>query len=362
MAHFLPEGVRDGLAHEFERLEQTEGMTVSEYSAHFTQLSRHAPYPIIEEMRVKRFIRGLKDYLFKYVVGSNCYTFAEVLSLVLQIEQRRRIKEAIDKIHERNKCLMDLTITIRTVVVDVCLVIRGNKDSCLKGVVIVGSLLGQFHIQNCYKDGNAKVCYQCGRDAHVLFDLGATHSFVSSWFATRLGKCSSFLEEPLVVAKPVGGNLLAKSVYRSCDINIDGKVLPVDLVVIDLVDFDAILGMDWLALHHATLDCQNKMVKFEIPGQSVFSLQGDRCWVPHNQISALIASKLMRRGCQAYLVLVRDTQVAEEELEKIPIACEFPNVFPEELPRLPPDREIEFSIDLVPNTDPISIPLIVWPQ
>ncbi|XP_073222488.1 uncharacterized protein [Cicer arietinum] len=255
-------------------------------------------------------------------------------------------------------------------------------------------------------NGNAKVCYQCGQVGHIRrdFPIDMTHSsssyastpttlasskahfalggrgfcgsgqipagrgqarvfslthqdaHASNAFATRLGKCSSSLEEPLVVATPVGGNLLIKLVYRSCDITIDDKVLPVDLVVIDLIDFDVILGMDWLAFHHATLDCHNKVVKFEIPGQLVFSLQGERCWVPHNQISALTTSKLMRRGCQAYLALVRNTQVAEEKLEKFPIACEFPDVFPEELLGLSPDREIEFSIDLFPNTHPISIP------
>ncbi|XP_073222088.1 uncharacterized protein [Cicer arietinum] len=156
----------------------------------------------------------------------------------------------------------------------------------------------------------------CSRDAHILFDPGAIPSFVSSWFATRL-----------------------------------------DLVVIDFIYFDVILGMDWLAFHHATLDCHKKVVKFEILGKSVFSFQGERCWVPHNQISTLSTSKLMRRGCQVYLALVRDTQVAEEKLEKKnSIACEFPNVFPEELLGLPPNREIEFSIDLVPNTHPISTP------
>ncbi|KAK2429677.1 hypothetical protein QL285_028096 [Trifolium repens] len=69
MARFLPESVKDGLAHEFERLEQTEGMSVSEYSARFTQLSRHAPYHITEEMRIKKFIRGLREYLFRSVCG-----------------------------------------------------------------------------------------------------------------------------------------------------------------------------------------------------------------------------------------------------------------------------------------------------
>ncbi|KAJ1391323.1 Retrotransposon gag domain [Sesbania bispinosa] len=92
MARFLPESVREGLAHEFERLEQTEGMSVSEYNSRFTQLSRHAPYPITEEMRVKRFVRGLREYIFRSVVRSNSSTFAEVLSLALQLEQRQKEK------------------------------------------------------------------------------------------------------------------------------------------------------------------------------------------------------------------------------------------------------------------------------
>ncbi|XP_073222410.1 uncharacterized protein [Cicer arietinum] len=448
MARFLSESVRDGLAHEFERLAQTEGMTVSEYSARFTQLSRHAPYPITEEMRVKRFIRGLKDYLFRYVVGSNCSTFNEVLSLALQIEQRQKEKGGNRQDSRKKQRVGGSYSNYSNRAGGSMFGYEGQQKLMSQR----GGHSGQFHFGNCSRDGNAKVCYQCGqvghirrdchvdtthpsssyasaptalassqahsapvrqsgnsyvrgsgtsqqggrgfggrgqipvvrdharvfaltrqdaqtsnavvtgilyicsRDAHVLFDLGVTHSFVSSWFATRLGKCSSSLKEPLVVVTPVGENLLAKSVYHSCDITIDGKVLSVDLIVIDFVDFDVILGMDWLALHHATLDCHNKVVKFEIPGQLVFSFQGVRCWVPHNQISVLTANKLMRRGCQAYLALVRDTQVAEEKLEKIPIACEFPDVYPEELPGLPPDREIEFSIDLVPNIHPISIP------
>ncbi|KAJ1388284.1 hypothetical protein SESBI_39257 [Sesbania bispinosa] len=55
-------------------------------------LSRHAPYPITEEMRVKRFVRGLREYIFRSVGGSNCSTFAEVLSLALQLEQRQKEK------------------------------------------------------------------------------------------------------------------------------------------------------------------------------------------------------------------------------------------------------------------------------
>lgn len=483
MARFLPESVRDGLAHEFELLEQIEGMSVSDYSARFTRLSRYAPYPITEEMRVKRFIRGLREYLFRSVVGSKCSTFAEVLSLALQIEQRQkdkggskqdsrkkqRVEESFSNYSNRGGGSMygyqrqqreitqkggsseQTSGTVQSRRLDLGASTQSTFPQRQSGSTATScSVCGKFHSGGCFKDD--KVCYQCGQvghlkrncpivtsqpsfsrasgpaalvssqtpsapirqtgssfargsvasqhggrgsggrgqtqagrgqarvfalthrdaqtsnavvtgilsicsqDAHVLFDPGATHSFVSVRFAPRLSKGSSSLDEALIVATPVGENLFAESVYRSCDIYIEGKVLPIDLVVIDMVDFDVILGMDWLAFHHATMDCFSKVVKFDILGESTFSFQGECSWIPHNLISALRASKLLRRGCQGYLALIKDIYVGEGKLENVPIACEYPDVFPEDLTGLPPDREIEFSIDLVPNTQPISIP------
>jgi len=160
--------------------------------------------------------------------------------------------------------------------------------------------------------------FVCSQDAHVLFDTGVTHSFVSSCFALRLAKSSSFLDETLVVTTPVGDNLLAKSVYCSRDVSIKGKVLPTDLVVLDMIGFDVILGMNWLSFNYAIVDCHNKVVKFEKPGEATFSFQGERIWVPNNLISSLRANKLLRRGYQA----------GEEKLENVPIVCEFLDVFP----------------------------------
>ena len=67
------------------------------------------------------------------------------------------------------------------------------------------------------------------------------------------------------------------------------------------------------------------------------------------------ANVLLRKGCQGYLAYVIDTEKNEVKLDDILIVCEFPDTFPEELPGLPPDREIEFSIDLAPSTAPIYI-------
>ncbi|KAL8100391.1 hypothetical protein AgCh_032593 [Apium graveolens] len=70
-------------------------------------------------------------------------------------------------------------------------------------------------------------------------------------------------------------------------------------------------------------------------------------------LSILEAKKLLRQGCEAYLAHVVDTEKRVPELEKISVVNEFSDVFPDELPGLPPDREIEFSIDLIPRAEPV---------
>ena len=71
-------------------------------------------------------------------------------------------------------------------------------------------------------------------------------------------------------------------------------------------------------------------------------------------ISALRAKRLLRKGCQRYLAHVVDTRKEVLKLDDIPVVRDFPNVFPEDLPGMPIDREIEFSIDLLLGTSPIS--------
>ena len=117
------------------------------------------------------------------------------------------------------------------------------------------------------------------------------------------------------------------------------------------MDFEVILGMDWLARHYAILDCRDKQVIFRIPGDSEFGFRGEQIPAPSNLISAITARRMLRQGCQGYLALVRDTAVDRGKVDDVPIACEFPDVFPEELPGLPPDREIEFCIDV--DTPPL---------
>ena len=112
-----------------------------------------------------------------------------------------------------------------------------------------------------------------------------------------------------------------------------------------MLEFDVILGMDWLARHYASLDFREKVVIFRMPNGDEFRFKGDKASMPQNLISAIIARKMLRRGCQGYLAVVRNVEADKGAVDRVLVVCEFPDVFPEELLGLPPDREIEFYID-----------------
>ena len=137
---------------------------------------------------------------------------------------------------------------------------------------------------------------------------------------------------------------------------IEDEILLVDLVELKILEFDVILGIDWLSTHHVVLDCFNKVVTLNILGKPVIRYQGDCSAISPYLISALTAKKLLAKGCQGILAYMLDTKMEVPDLGKISIVKDFLDVFPEELPRFPPNREIDFGIYVPPRTQPISIP------
>ena len=120
-------------------------------------------------------------------------------------------------------------------------------------------------------------------------------------------------------------------------------------------DFDIVLGMDWLSKHRATLDFYKKEVRLVRPEEPSMIFRGIRREIAPSLINSMTASKMLRKGCQVYLAFVVDRRQEGTRLEDIPIVKEFPDVFPDDISGLPPDREIEFFIELVPGTEPICI-------
>ena len=127
-----------------------------------------------------------------------------------------------------------------------------------------------------------------------------------------------------------------------------------------MVDFDVILGMTWLSPNFAILDCNAKTVTLAKPGTDPLVWEGDYTSTPVRIISFLRAKRMVSKGCLSFLEHLRDDTTQVPSIESISIVHKFLDVFPVDLPGMPPDRDIDFCIDLEPGTRPISIPLIEW--
>ncbi|KAL0543592.1 hypothetical protein IC582_018692 [Cucumis melo] len=193
-----------------------------------------------------------------------------------------------------------------------------------------------------------------GHYALVLFDSGSSHSFISSAFVLHARLEVEPLHHVLSVSTPSGECMLSKEKVKACQIEIAGHVVEVTLIVLDMLDFDVILGMDWLAANHASIDCSHKGVTFNPPSMASFKFKGGGSKSLPQVISAIRASKLLSQGTWGILASVVDTREVDVSLSSEPVVRDYPDVFPEELPGLSPHREVEFAIELEPGTVPIS--------
>ncbi|XP_074342558.1 uncharacterized protein LOC141680155 [Apium graveolens] len=110
--------------------------------------------------------------------------------------------------------------------------------------------------------------------------------------------------------------------------------------------------MDWLENHDVQIKCRSKKVKLRSKdGTEVIFKEKKQ---DRKFLRVIQTKRLLRHGCEAYLAHVRDVDKEPLKIEDIPVVKEFRDVFPDELPGLPLDREIEFRIDLVPGTEPVS--------
>ncbi|GJW04539.1 putative reverse transcriptase domain-containing protein [Tanacetum coccineum] len=197
--------------------------------------------------------------------------------------------------------------------------------------------------------------------ASMLFDSGADRSFVSSTFSASLDVTPSTLDVSYVVKLADGKIVKTNTVLRGCTLGLLGHPFNIDLMPIELGSFDVIIGMDWLANHHAVIVCDEKIVRITY-GDEVLIVQGDGSGKEKKSKLSIISftktHKYIKKGCQIFLAQVtkKGTKDKSEEkrLEDVPIIRDFPEVFPKDLPRLPPTRQVEFHIDLVPSAAPVA--------
>ncbi|GKE40108.1 reverse transcriptase domain-containing protein [Tanacetum coccineum] len=197
--------------------------------------------------------------------------------------------------------------------------------------------------------------------ASMIFDSGADRSFVSTTFSTLLDVTPDNLDVSYAVKLADGRIFETNTVLRGCTLGLLGHPFNINLMPVELSSFDVIIDMDWLANHHAVIVCDEKIV--QIPyGDEVLIVQGDKGGKGEKSklsiISCTKTQKYIKRGCPIFLAQVtkKETEDKSEEklLEDVPTVWDFSDVFPEDFPGLPPPRQVEFQIDLVPGEAPVA--------
>jgi hypothetical protein len=171
-------------------------------------------------------------------------------------------------------------------------------------------------------------------NAIVLFDSGASHSFVAASFVQKYNVPLSMLKNWMIVSS-TGGDMHARHVCSKVSILIRGVEFLTNLIVLESKGIDVILGMDWLSKHNGLIDCAKKAVR--LTPSSGKELE----YVAGNLVTDKTSNRIVLNHLDAASTL------------DIRTISEFLDVFPEELPGMPPDREIEFVIELVHGSAPI---------
>ncbi|XP_058202637.1 uncharacterized protein LOC131317072 [Rhododendron vialii] len=185
----------------------------------------------------------------------------------------------------------------------------------------------------------------------ALFDSGASHSFISATCVSTLGLETEPLKTTMHVTSPLGGNIPVVLICKGCELEVSNLRLTCDLRVIEMTDFDVIFGMDWLTTHRAVIDCHRKMVTAYSPEGTCLKFKGDR-----QDPSAPYAYKTKwHRKLTGWLASLTSEETDRMELGLPHVVREYKDVFLEELPGLPPPRELDYTIELQPGTTPISM-------
>ncbi|KAJ9547511.1 hypothetical protein OSB04_020054 [Centaurea solstitialis] len=190
--------------------------------------------------------------------------------------------------------------------------------------------------------------------ATVLFDSGADRSYVSLEFRPKINKKSQNLKEEHLIEYSNGELVKASKVVRECTLGLAGKDFSIDLIPIKIGSFDIIVGMDWMSNHRATICCAEKIVRLALPDGGVLEVHGEKPKRDIKLVSFMKMRSQLRKDCVAFMAHVVDKKAEEKQIQDIPVVREFPEVFPEELPGLPPPRQVEFHIDLIPGAVPIA--------
>ncbi|KAE8667313.1 Kinesin-3 [Hibiscus syriacus] len=298
---------------EFQNLEQGN-MSVMDYEVDFIRLSRYAPGLVDTETdRCLRFENGLRIKLGTcYKCGSGDHHLKDCPEILRSVQTPARTPAHTQSTvqtpavsHSQGKVLGSAS--------------RGRASQSRGPVRSDARQPALVYTARLRQDRDGTNVTACTITIHsvpyfALFDSGSTNFYVSHSFSEGLNIHVENTEHSVIVQSPLGKSIVLDRIFRKCPIEINGEIFLADLMELPLEEFDLILGVDWLDKH-----------------------------------------RMIIKDSEAFLAYILDTRSSQSDIEGIRIVKEFSDVFPEELPGLPLDREVEFEIEIYYGSTPVSM-------
>lgn len=183
-----------------------------------------------------------------------------------------------------------------------------------------------------------------------IIDMGETYSFISLECAERLNLDLSSLVGSMIVNTSALDPLTTLWVCLNCPLIIYGKNFGMDLVCLMINKLDVILVMNWLEFNQVHINCFYKSVSF------LEFVASDELFLLAKQVG-----EFMKNGAKVFMILASMKAEIKTIIGELPMVCNFPEVFPDDISDLPLEREVEFVVDLVPKTIPVLMAMYRMP-
>ncbi|XP_076935629.1 uncharacterized protein LOC143602398 [Bidens hawaiensis] len=325
---FCPPHELDKIEQEFLTLE-VGTMTHREYTNKFNQMAYLCPDLVTpESKRIKKYVKGLLVDIRRGVVTTDVSTFRSVVTLAsTQYDQREVVSRTEPKKHwntnsnSNGKRFGGNGFP------------PGEKKARTKMSISKGGSVDD-KCKKCGKPHMGEYTFLLNKlQASVLFDSGASRSFVSTAFCAMYNKSSKRVGDVFEVEIVVGNFVTVSKAIQGCHIELSRYMFPVWLYLMPLGCFDGVLRMDWLASVNSHIICGPKLVRLTALDGSQITVSG---------------------GCGAYLAYAMNVRTSFVSIGDVPIVQDYPDVFPDDLSDVSSDRKDEFQIDLVHAAKPIA--------
>nr|GEV11787.1 putative reverse transcriptase domain-containing protein [Tanacetum cinerariifolium] len=301
---------------------RVRGTDLLTYNQRFQELSLMCDRMFLEESaKFVRYVSGLPDMIHNSVKASKPQSMQEAIKFATEMIDKKMLTQA----------KLAKAYAVGTA--------RTNPNSNV--------VTGTFLLNNHY--------------ALILIDTGANRRFISTAFSSLIDIIPTTLDHGYDVELANSRIIWVNTLIRGCTLNFLNHPFNIDLMPVEMGSFYVIIGMDWLSKYHAVIVCDEKLVRVPFDNK-ILVFHGDRSNNGHesrlNIISCTKTKKYPLKGCPIFLAHVTtkeaEDKLKEKRLEDVPIVQDFPEVFLEDFLGIPPTRQVEFQIDLIPGAEPVA--------